>query len=154
MRISLNEPDHDLTADCSAPAGYARNKPDYHVLVGPGQAGRGIRESWTNPSGKIVKWFPGRSPAECEWRLSCLKRTFGAARSGSPLRRFRTLAARMGMDGAGRSRLSADVYGSSSRTITWWPVPITVCSAPGHRSRRGPPMNATPDSMLADPKDR
>src|SRR3954462_1347972 len=47
------------------------------------------RESWTNPSGKVVKWFPGRSPAECEWRLSCLKRTFGAARSGSPLRRFR-----------------------------------------------------------------
>ena len=63
-------------------------------------SGRGIRESWTNPSGKVVKWFPGRSPAECEWRLSCLKRTFGAARSGSPLRRVEMWR------GGGRSNIS------------------------------------------------
>jgi hypothetical protein len=53
------------------PSGPLRNTPDYHVLIRADLAWPVVlrinfqndRESWTNPSGKVVKWV--------SWKIAC-----------------------------------------------------------------------------------
>src|SRR5215217_5621537 len=55
--------------------------------------------------------------------------------------------------GHARQQPLADVSSRSRSTTCGGPCQSEYDPRRGHRSRRGPHMSATPDSMLADPKD-